>query len=122
MPLFLKAQRFKKPLLGKQQAALRLVDFRDVVQRNRDHDIRLPRRIFEYVQRAAKNIERLRLSQLTVTKIAERHACQRRIQVVGAEGAFIDGYRAQRIAFGVLQPVLAERYLASGDNTAATSG
>ena len=92
MPLFLKTKRFKKSLLGKLQSTLRLVDFRDVVEGDRDHDICLPRCIFEHFQCAAENIERLRSPQLTVTKIAELHTRQRRIQIVGAEGAFIDAY------------------------------
>ena len=109
---FLQAERFRKPLLGKLQPALRPVDFRDVVERDRDHDIRLPRRFPENLQRAAEDVERLFLPQLTVTEIAERHARQRRRQMVGTKGLLVDADRAQRVAFGVLQAVLAERDLA----------
>ena len=93
MPLFLKTKRFEKSLLGKLQSTLRLVNFCDVVEGDRDHDVCLPRRILEHFQGAAENFERLRLPQLTVTKIAELHTRHRRIWIVGAEGAFIDGYR-----------------------------
>ncbi|KRQ97733.1 hypothetical protein CP49_17900 [Bradyrhizobium valentinum] len=79
MALFLKTKRFKESLLGELQSALRLMDFCDVVEGNRDHDICLARCIFEDFQCAAKDIERLRFSQLTVAKIAELHARQRGI-------------------------------------------
>jgi len=93
-------------------SALRLIDLGDVVQNNRDHDIGLPMRFFEDVQCAAVNIKRLRLSQLTMTKVAELHARQCRVEIVGAQGTFVDGDRARNIPLGVVQSVLAERDLA----------
>src|SRR5262249_58969799 len=62
---FLKIERFEISRLGKLQPALRLVDLRDVVQRNRHHDICLAPSFPENVQGATENIKRLRLSQLT---------------------------------------------------------
>jgi hypothetical protein len=67
--------------------------------------------MFEDFQRLAVNIKRLRLSQLTVTDIAELHARQHRIEIVTAQSAFIDGYRARSIPLGIFQSVLAERDL-----------
>ena len=112
MSLFLKSKRFKKSLLGQLQSTLRLVDLRDVVQGHRDHDIGLARCTFEDGQRATINLESLRLSQLTMPKIAQLHARQRRIEMIGAQGFFVDADRAQGIPFGVFQSVLAQRDLA----------
>jgi hypothetical protein len=53
---------------------------------------------------------------LTVTDIAELHARQRRIEIVTAQSAFIDGYRARGIPLGIFQSVLAERDLTETGN------
>ena len=95
---------------------MRPVHLCDVVQGNRDHDIGWSRCTFEDFQRVAVNIKRLRLSQLTVTDIAELHARQRRIEIVTAQSAFIDGYRARSIQLRIFQSVLAERDLTESGN------
>lgn len=77
--LFLKVERFKETSLCKLQPALRLMDLRDVVQRNGDHYLCLSGGLPEDVERAAENFQRLRLSQLAMTKVAELHADHRRI-------------------------------------------
>ncbi len=122
MRLLLKIERFEIPRLGGLVSALRLVDLRDVVQRDRNHDVRLSRRFLEGVERAAENIERLRLSRLAVTKIAERHPRQRGREMVGAQGGFVDGDRARNIPLGILQPVLGERDLAEAGQDGGNVG
>ena len=112
MALLLQTERFGVSLLGQLQPSLRLIDLGDVVERNRHHDVGLPLRIPEHLQRAAEQIERLGLPQLAVTKIAELHARLRGAEIVGTGAGFADAQGARHVALGILQAVLAERDLA----------